>query len=375
MDKIHFAPSSQRYRMANVCPCGKSNKDGKFCPDKENPKNGYCQGCGKAFFDTPYQSTEQYIKVEPEKEPSFHSRDVMLKSVQKFNENNFLKYCIILFPNADIESAAKLYGVGTSAQYEGNSTVFWQQDINGNIRAGKIIKYDATTGKRQKDAQPAIKWTHHVLKIKDFTLKQCLFGEHLLKGNSKHVALVESEKTAFIMALIDKSRIWVATGGKQNFKYDLLKVLKDRKVTAYPDNGEYETWKNTAYSLTIYGINITVTNKFEHSVKPKGWDLADEVAEEILNTNTIADPVDSADFTERQVIEFGDGFTTKELSDLAELLIPENDSRTENEILRALNKLEGLSSSDGKYLIKIMLYRQIISECAAGYYLNSSTPF
>ena len=76
-------------------------------------------------------------------------------------------------------------------------------DNTGNIRSGKIMAYDTTTGKRlkNKDGKPLINWVHSILEIPKYNLKQCLFGLHLLNENLKQVAIVESEKTALIMSI------------------------------------------------------------------------------------------------------------------------------------------------------------------------------
>lgn len=87
----------------------------------------------------------------------------------------------------------------------GGATVFWQIDRNGNVRAGKIMGYNAETGHRVKEPFNQVSWVHSVRKVQDFRMKQCLFGEHLLSDtsstiSSKPVAIVESEKTALVAA-------------------------------------------------------------------------------------------------------------------------------------------------------------------------------
>ncbi len=41
--------------------------------------------------------------------------------------------------------------------------------------------YNAETGHRVKEPQAFVSWAHSELKLLDFHLKQCLFGEHILK--------------------------------------------------------------------------------------------------------------------------------------------------------------------------------------------------
>lgn len=61
--------------------------------------------------------------------------------------------------------------------------------------------YNPENGHRIKGPQAFVSWAHSELQLSDFHLKQCLFGEHLLKSSaSSSVMLVESEKTAIIMS-------------------------------------------------------------------------------------------------------------------------------------------------------------------------------
>lgn len=289
--KLNIAPSPHRFKLANQCPCGKSNKDGKFCPEKNNPNAGFCHGCGRVFFgeDRDEKIVNSLPTIPIDLPTSYHQQQLLNQTLRSYNKNNFLIFCKSIFPDKEIFHHARIYGVGTSNLNHGNSTVFWQIDMDGRVRGGKIIKYNRLTGKRIQSTplMSNVTWVHKVCKISDFNLKQCLFGLHLTTGNNKTIAVVESEKTAFLMSLIDESRIWVATGGKENFKYDLLKHLKGRTVIAYPDNGEFENWKAKAMKLGIYGIHIFVSNKLESPTLPKGWDLADQLIHSIQAKVTV----------------------------------------------------------------------------------------
>ncbi len=146
--------------------------------------------------------------------------------------------------------------------------IYFQQDIKGNIRTGKIMKYNPSTGKRVKDPNVPgkVDWIHSVLKRQgklpdDWELTQCLFGEHLLADQEeakKTVALVESEKTAVIASGILPRYIWLATGGKSQLSPERLSVLKGRKVIAFPDVDGYEDWKRKLSGMPQ--LNITVSD-------------------------------------------------------------------------------------------------------------------
>ena len=48
MDLLDF-DSKKRFRV-KICPCGKSNKDGKFVPYVGYENKGFCHSCGKTFI-------------------------------------------------------------------------------------------------------------------------------------------------------------------------------------------------------------------------------------------------------------------------------------------------------------------------------------
>ena len=53
--------------------------------------------------------------------------------------------------NFQLGSCFSIYGTVALLSYlYGGATIFWQKDDTGNIRTGKIMAYDASTGKRLK---------------------------------------------------------------------------------------------------------------------------------------------------------------------------------------------------------------------------------
>jgi hypothetical protein len=83
----------------------------------------------------------------------------------------------------------------------------------------------------------------------DLVVSQCLFGEHLLETPNPSLCLVESEKTALIMSILCPNRVWLATGGKANFKASMLWPLAGREVTLYPDADALTEWYARAMEL------------------------------------------------------------------------------------------------------------------------------
>ncbi|MCC9168624.1 DUF6371 domain-containing protein [Pontibacter harenae] len=180
-----------------------------------------------------------------------------------------------------VETAEKLislYHIGTSKRWPG-ATVFWQIDRQGKIRTGKTMLYNARSGKRVKEPKDHIDWAHKYLGKENYNLKQCLFGEHLLRQfPDKPVAVVESEKTATVCMAYLPGYVWLATGSKGNLSRERCLVLKGRYVTLFPDLGGYEKWSEKAKEMA--GItSFTVSDILERIAideqRKEELDLAD----------------------------------------------------------------------------------------------------
>jgi hypothetical protein len=130
------------------------------------------------------------------------------------------------------KEALRRYNVGSCTK----GTVFWQRDISQVYRGGKIIEYQ-TNGRRTKN----IIWEHALNKRENFTLKQCLFGSHLIKTGVQRVFVVESEKTAVIGSILFSDKIFLATGGSANIGL-AGKLNREIKKIFIPDCGQVENW-------------------------------------------------------------------------------------------------------------------------------------
>lgn len=170
--------------------------------------------------------------------------------------------------------------------------IFWQIDINGKVRDGKIMRYNGETGKRI-DVFPntPVYWVSKEMKKKEMLLQdwektQCLFGEHLLhfpSNKNKVVALVESEKNALIGAAVYPEYVWVSCSNCKGFKEDMLQVLKGRTVIAFPDTGMYEEWKGKARQFSF--AKIIVSDILEGKGLPINYDIADWIIEDLSKEN------------------------------------------------------------------------------------------
>lgn len=212
---------------------------------------------------------------------SYISSEIMSKTENNYEENNFVKFLLKHFDVKQVGKALEVYHIGTSKKWNG-ACVFWQIDNQNKIRTGKIMLYDKSNGKRIKEPYNHVNWSHKVLKIEDFNLKQCLFGLHrIIVELNKPIAIVESEKTAIIMSLVSPDFVWMATGSKGNFKFEMLKPIKKRNIVSFPDKGEYSNWLNKVTELNSIGFKIGVSKILEQTDFENGFDLADYYINEI----------------------------------------------------------------------------------------------
>lgn len=236
-------------------------------------------------LDTPLfiQSKPKSFAHQP-KPISYIPDDVFNASMNPsaIRSNHFVQYLIDLFNQDVAMELVSRYNIATSKYWKGG-VVFWQKDLKDNIRTGKVILYNPTTGRRVKDH---IHWVHSLLKKPDFKLKQCLFGEHLLIDKSKPVAIVEAEKTAIISSVYYPQFIWVATGGKEGLNIEKCSILYGRDVVLFPDLSNpkedeattFEKWSKKAKELS-HLANFHVSDLLERnateSERANGLDIAD----------------------------------------------------------------------------------------------------
>ena len=145
---------------------------------------------GKSLLSAPYKPA---YNIPACIIPSYISSSYVLRSLSHYSINPLYQYFCHVFGENETSRLFEMYRIGTSSKW-GGATVFWQIDINGQVRTGKVMCYNAETGHRVKEPQAFVSWAHSELKLQDFHLKQCLYGEHLLKNSSSPVMLVESEK-------------------------------------------------------------------------------------------------------------------------------------------------------------------------------------
>ena len=210
-------------------------------------------------------------------------------------KSNFVRFLFEHFSDEQILNMAEKYALGATKSKE---VIFWQIDIQGKVRTGKIMQYNPTTGRRIKHESGAIDWVHNKLKKsgklpQNFNLQQCFFGEHLLKiYPGKHIAIVESEKSSIIASMIMPELVWLAAGNLNGLSIEKCQVLNGREITLYPDLGAFDKWSIKAAEIKERcNCKITVSTLLEDEASDldriNGLDIADFIIPELKSKKTI----------------------------------------------------------------------------------------
>lgn len=229
----------------------------------------------KAWFaDHGHQEpTKRPIRRRPKK-PSFVPLQAMLASMAGLRQTHLFTFLAGRMPamRPRLEATFRRYFTGADGLWDGSS-IFWQVDSDGKVRTGKIMGYNPLTGHRVKDPQQ-INWYHAAYGPDGFNLVQCLYGEHLLRGNNKPVILVESEKTALVLATLCDGAIPVSCGGCGNLTEKLAAALRGKRIVVIPDNGKLDEWTRRAATLNTCE-SVRISTLLEAAAYDKGDDIAD----------------------------------------------------------------------------------------------------
>ena len=234
------------------------------------------------------------------------------------DRNNLARWLCTQFPEEQVAEVLARYRIGSTRD---GRIIYWQIDEHGQVRAGKVMAYDLD-GHRMKDGKVNVCWVHSMridgIRFDELLVPQCLFGEHLINvdvnvNDNCHpedihrgaqssfssssslalqaatlplVMLVESEKTALIMSLVCPDTVWLATGGKQGFKEQMLAPLIGLEVAVYPDADALRDWYARIVEMnrtlgTRLHIPTWYYNLMDHpEAIARGLDLADILMED-----------------------------------------------------------------------------------------------
>lgn len=254
----------ERYRLAPTCPCGKSNKDGKFNPFKDDPTAGQCHSCGELFL-----SKQKPPEPRPEKkqvDQKFIPMDLIIKTMQCYDKNNFCTWLINTIGMTKAYGALKKFYIGTTKD---GSVLFPQIDKQLRVLNAKKVRYGIDGHRSQTFGALS-----HLYKLEQ-GYHTGLFGGHQTEPGK--IILVESEKTAMVGHATYGKGVWMATGGSNGLTNKKASVLMGRDILILPDcdeagrNGAVKTSK----VLAGYGCTVTI-----HDIDPSradGTDICDMI--------------------------------------------------------------------------------------------------
>ena len=252
----------------NVGRCNRETQCGYHYTPKQ-----YFEDNNINFENKDFVPHSRTFVIPKKKNTSYIDAEIFKQSLQGYKKNNFIQFLINRFGNEATTKAIEKYFIGTSKHWNG-ATIFWQIDSKGRIRTGKIMLYDAGIGKRIKKPFNHIHWVHSLLKIDNYELEQCFFGEHLLKDKIKPIAIVESEKSAIICSVFLPNFIWLAVGSLTNLNKSKCEVLNGRNVVLFPDLNGFDKWSVKANEFG-FKISDLLETKATEEQKKDGLDIAD----------------------------------------------------------------------------------------------------
>ena len=219
-----------------------------------------------------------------------------------------------------IDKVLEDYHLGTNRR--NGMTIFWQIDEQQRVRTGKMMLY-RQDGHRDRDTRYNFDWVHSALSrhwdderhemtydppypfpdIYDPSKQepiQTLFGMHLLNayGQTGQVNIVESEKTALIMATAygnHNGEVWMACGGLEMLSRERLApiIKQHRRIVLYPDRDGIDRWRAKAENLRYdrLHINAEPVLKWWRDGDGEKADVADVVVRIINEASPTIEPL------------------------------------------------------------------------------------
>ena len=243
-------------------------KDGKPAGERF----GRCERinqCGYSNYPKANKNDEWEQPVKPYVPPlpiEYIPKELVEKTFNDFEHNIFFQYLIRTFGGDKAMELQYKYNIGTAKH---GGTIFWQQDLLGRFRTGKVMYY-SENGKRDKARHS---WFAHSKIKPDFNFRQCFFGLHLVSKDYP-VALCESEKTAVLMSVYMPEFTWIASGGSEMLNIQRLNELP-RLDKVFADGGQFEKWEVKTRGFAGRQMDVSVDKAIREGLIPEGSDILD----------------------------------------------------------------------------------------------------
>lgn len=331
-----YGLDNSRPRIKVTCPaCGRPRKmvryvdtqTGMFLVDYVGKcdrifKCGYHHTPSDYFRDHPWlndiiSSRPVSLRIsERTFHPSFIERNRMVESMSRCRSSTLFRFLSSLWGENETMLLFRLYNVGASSRMN-DAAVFWQVDVKGRIRTGKIMRYGNDGHRVKKDGLVNFMWAHRMKSMvdnpDDFNLVQCFFGEHLLSAypDSK-VMIVESEKSAVIASHYYPQYLWLASGGCCGcLNQTASQVLKGREVWLVPDLDAEERWRDKLAMLRTITPTAGIVTAISNMATPEQRAAKLDIADFLLYAASRNSPIVGAADEACQLAECREDFSNK----------------------------------------------------------------
>ena len=216
------------------------------------------------------------------------------RSFDKNLQSDFVSYLKTLVADDDrIVDIVNAYQLGVT---KGGHVIYWYIDKDDVVRMGKVMAYKAD-GHRNEFYTPLSIPKNLSIRGElpaDYSIKQTLFGEHLLHNPSndiKTIGIVESEKSAVICSLCVPDLLWMATGSRCNLQEERLSAIKERNAILFPDTDKdgdtYSQWYQRTMELNAKGWHLQTCDYLERVAtaeqRQAKIDIADLLIEDLIH--------------------------------------------------------------------------------------------
>ena len=208
------------------------------------------------------------------------------------HNNTLVDYLYTIAPKEQVDEVLNRYRVGSTKE---RKVIYWQIDSYERVRTGKIMNY-GSDGHRIKSKNA--NWVHCQndtgLATKEQLAPQCLFGEHLIgelianppsDGENIGMGVVESEKSAIILSILCPEIVWFATGGMDNFKAEMLEVIKPYNVIVYPDADALDNWSKKVDQFNHDGYHFYIPDWYRNMCTPEAREKKQDIVDMLLIDN------------------------------------------------------------------------------------------
>lgn len=232
-------------------------------------------------------SFKPYAMTQPPKVQAYLDRMAALCKQTHSPNNTLMDYLYTIGPSKEeVDAAFDRYRIGSTKE---RKVIYWQIDRDERVRTGKIMNY-GSDGHRVRIENA--NWVHCQdgtgLASKEQLAPQCLFGEHLIgelianppsDGENLAMGVLESEKSAIILSILCPDIVWLATGGMDNFKAEMLEVIKPFDVMVLPDADALEIWSKKVEQFNLDGYRLIIPDWYRAMCTPEAkarkMDIAD----------------------------------------------------------------------------------------------------